>query len=77
MIVIISGVAAVPSATIVLVIIVDADARPPPAVAALIAIVASACRRMVIVPAGTPHNSLRLNLVCAPLYHYPPLRLRA
>ena len=70
-------IAAAPANAAVLVIIVDEDARAAPAIAALIAIVACACRRMVIVPAGTPHNSLRLNLVCASLYHYPPLRLRA
>ena len=72
MIVVISGVAAVPSAADVLVIIVDEDARASPAIAALIAIVASACRRMVIVPARTPHNSLRLKFICAPLYYYSP-----
>ena len=70
-------IAVAPASADVLVIIVDADARPPPAIAALIAIVASTRRRMVIVPAGAPHNSLRLNLVCASLYHYPSLRLRA
>lgn len=55
---IVSDVAAAPRAAIVLIIIVDADARPTPAIAALIAIIARACRRMVIMPTRTPHNSL-------------------